>query len=87
MSSTIRDSRAVCCSMMSSVSRYSASSRCGCCSATLAAVRAVATGVRSSCDASAMNCRCWISDALEPAEQLVEGFRQVAELVARVRDR
>jgi len=44
--------------LVANASRYSVSSRCSRLSVTSATVRMIETGVRSSCDASAMNCRC-----------------------------
>ena len=55
-------------------SRYSSSARPRAGSLTSIAVRATDTGVRSSCEASAMNRRCWREGALEPTQQLVEGI-------------
>ena len=45
----------------------------------------IATGVRSSCDASAMSRRCSSNEPIESPEQVVEHRGQTAELIARVR--
>ena len=58
MSSTIRVRRSACSATIVSDSRYSCSVRCSRPSVTCAVVRVTDTGVRSSCEASAMNWRC-----------------------------
>ena len=74
MSSMRRPACSVCERTVARASRYSASARSGRSSVTSATVRMTDTGVRSSCEASAMNCRCAWS-ATPPTETWSPGQR------------
>ncbi len=75
---------------VSSMRTSSASARCatsgqsarsGLCSATSRLVRIDASGLRSSCDASDTNCRCFCDDVSSRVEHRVHRARETADLV------